>query len=394
MASAASAAWPSQSGWLDSSVVRWIEKRMRIQLVDPSAYTPPYDHSLAAALAQAGGDVELVTSRFAYGAAPSPDGYRVKELFYRRALGGPSSRFRLATKLVQHVPDMLALRRHAAGADVVHFQWLTVQPVDRHLLPRRPVVLTAHDLLPREPRPFQVRAQRRLYDAVDAVVTHSAYGRRRLVEELGVAEAKVRVIHHGAFEYLADVPAGELPAELGATDSPVVLFFGLLRPYKGVDVLLEAWRSRPDEAELWIVGRPRMDIGPLRAAAPPGVRWVTRFVSEPELRACFRRADVVVLPYLRTDRLDFSGVLATALAFGKPVVVSDVGGFAEVAAVEAARLVPPGDPAALAEALGSLLGDAGQRHRLAEGARAAAGDAYSWRRAAELTLSLYRELVG
>ncbi len=73
--------------------------------------------------------------------------------------------------------------------------------------------------------------------------------------------------------------------------------------------------------------------------------------------ACFRRADVVVLPYLRTDRFDFSGVLATALAFGKPLVLSDVGGFSEVAQAGAARLVPPGDAEALAERWTSLLSD-------------------------------------
>ena len=59
-----------------------------------------------------------------------------------------------------------------------------------------------HDLLPREPRPGQARAQRRLYGRVDAVVVHSNYGRRQLVERLGVDSAKVHVIPHGAFDYL------------------------------------------------------------------------------------------------------------------------------------------------------------------------------------------------
>src|SRR5579864_4989139 len=364
---------------------------MHVQVVDPSAFTPPYDHALCAALARAGVDVELVTSRFAYGAAPAPDGYRIEDLFYPHALGAPASRLRLASKLVQHVPNMLALRHHAELADVVHFQWLTVQPVDRHLLPHRPVVLTAHDLLPREPRPLQVAAQRRLYRAVNAVVTHSEYGRRRLIDELGVAGEKVRVIHHGAFDHLAAEPVEELPRELAASGAPVVLFFGLLRPYKGVDVLLRAWESvgAGREAELWIVGRPRMSLDRLRASSPTGVRWVTRFVSDPELAACFRRAEIVVLPYLRTDRLDFSGVLATAMAFGKPALISDVGGFAEVAQTGAAHLVPPGDAEALGEALMSLLDDDEQRERLAQGARDAAAGAYSWRRAAELTLALY-----
>src|SRR5581483_9955577 len=146
---------------------------MRAHIVDPSAFTPPYDHALASALARVGAQVELITSRFSYGSVPEPDGYRVQELFYRRALGGwagPGSRARLAGKLLEHVPDMVRYRTVARAADVVHFQWLAVQAVDRYLLPDRPTVLTAHDLLPREPRPGQAWAQRRLYDAVDAIV--------------------------------------------------------------------------------------------------------------------------------------------------------------------------------------------------------------------------------
>src|SRR5881392_1981585 len=137
---------------------------MRIQLVDPSAFTPPYDHALAAALARVGADVELVTSRFLYGPVPREDGYRVTESFYRRtAERGLGARGRVALKLAEHVPDMLRYRRHAEQADVVHWQWLTVQPLDVHLLPRgQPRVLTAHDVLPKEPRAGQLAATRRL----------------------------------------------------------------------------------------------------------------------------------------------------------------------------------------------------------------------------------------
>ena len=368
---------------------------MRVHLVDPSAFTLPYDHALAVALAGAGADVELITSRFAYGEPPTPDGYAIRELFYRRAPGVPGSRARLAAKLVEHVPDMLRYRAVAAGsADVVHFQWLPIQAIDRWLLPRRPTVLTAHDLLPREPRPGQVRFQRSLYDAVDAVVVHSKYGRGQLVDELGVDPRKVRVIHHGAFKHLTlqerELP---LPGELAGVREPVVLFFGLLRPYKGVEVLLDAWRGI-EGAELWIVGRPRMPIEPLRARAPANVRFVPRYVSDAELPAFFRRAEVVVLPYSRTERFDQSGVLATALAFGRPTVVSDVGGFGEVASAGAARLVPPDDRDALRDAIAALLADPQEREGLAWGAMTAASGPYSWQEAAAQTLALYRELVG
>ena len=173
----------------------------------------------------------------------------------------------------------------------------------------------------------------------------------------------------------------------------VVLFFGLLRPYKGLDVLFDAWRGI-DGAELWIVGRPRMPIEPLQVRAPANVRFVPRYVSDAELPAFFRRADAVVLPYSRTERFDQSGVLATALAFGKPTVVSDVGGFGEIAAAGAARLVPPSDPGALHVELKRLLNDPQERAGLARRALAAASGPYSWQEASGQTLALYRELVG
>jgi glycosyltransferase involved in cell wall biosynthesis len=367
---------------------------MRVHVVDPSAFTPPYDHALCSALAAAGVEVELVTSRFAYGAVPAPAGYARRELFYRGASGAPGSRRRRASKLLGHVPDMVRYRRLArTEAAVVHFQWLDVQWLDRWLLPERPTVLTAHDVLPRESRPGQAAAQRRLYDAVDALVAHSEYGRAQLVDRLGVAPDKVHVIPHGAFEHLTRQPHElSLPDELARVEAPVVLFFGLLRPYKGLDVLLEAWRGI-EGAELWIVGRAMMPLAPLRAAGGDSVRFVTRFVSDLELPAFFRRADVVVLPYTRTERFDQSGVLATALAFGKPVVASDIGGFGEVAAKAAAKVVAPGDPAALRVALRELLGDPVARDVLADAARRAAAGPFSWSEAARRTVALYETLL-
>jgi glycosyltransferase involved in cell wall biosynthesis len=274
----------------------------------------------------------------------------------------------------------------------VHFQWLTVQPLDVHLLPRaKPLVLTAHDVLPREPRRGQLAAQRRLYERVDAVVVHSEHGRRRLVGGLGLDPSRVHVIAHGAFEHLTRVEQTRpLPPDLARVEKPVVLFFGLLRPYKGLDVLLDAWRSLDPDAELWIVGNPRMDIAPLRAAAPPSVRWVPRFIADDELPAYFERADLVVLPYREIDQ---SGVLFTALAFGSPLLLSDVGGFAEVAAQGAAALVPPADPDALADEMGALLADPTRREALAAAARQAAATTYSWDTIAQRHLELYRQLV-
>lgn len=364
---------------------------VRIDVVDPSAFTPPYDHALCDALGRAGMDVRLQTSRFGYGSVPVPECYERVERFYRVAGGAPGSRQRMAAKLVQHVPDMREYRRAAAEADVVHFQWLAVQPLDVRLLPvERPLVLTAHDVLPREPRRGQRAAQRRLYERVDAVVVHSEHGRERLVEVLGIAPEKVHVICHGAFHHLTHVPGERpLPRELAAVSKPVVLCFGLLRPYKGIDVLLEAWHEITG-AELWIVGMPRMDITQLRGSAAPTVRWISRFIPDEEVASYFRRADLVVLPYREIDQ---SGVLATALAFGVPLLLTAVGGFPEVAARGAAALVQPDDPAALAAELHRLLGDPGARARIAEAARIAVDRSYDWDVIARQHVELYEQLV-
>ncbi len=356
----------------------------RVHIVDPSAFTPPYDHALAAALARGGAEVELITSRFAYGEVPEPDGYAMRQLFYRRSLGAPGSALRRYRKLAAHVPDMLRYRHAALAADVVHFQWLTVPVLDVHLLPDRPLVLTAHDLLPREPRPGQVAAQRRLLERVDAVIVHSEYGRARLIGGLGIPAAKVHVVHHGA---LHPGTPHALPAELADDGRPVVLLFGLLRPYKGLETLLAAWRGIA-AAQLWIVGRPMMELPPV----PADAMLVPRFVTAGEGAALIRRADIVVLPYTRTERFDQSGVLATALGAGRPAVLSDIGGFPEIAATGAARLVPAGDSGALRDVLAELIDDPAARQRMSAAAAAAAAGPYSWDEAAQRTRALYERL--
>jgi glycosyltransferase involved in cell wall biosynthesis len=378
---------------------------MRVQVVDPSAYSPPYDRSLCAALARAGADVELVTSRFLYGPVPPANGYRVNEAFYRRAAErGLDAPARRAFKLGEHFADMVRYRRHSRSADVVHYQWLTMPGLDWALLAAPSRRHGARDRAGRPPQVFTfherpahglvgMARERRLLSRMDAVVAHSEHAARRVRDDLGFRR-RVTIIPHGALDYLTRLAdEAPLPAELAAVDRPVVLCFGLIRPHKGVDVLLEAFRSVPD-AELWVVGMPRMSLAPLRqlAAHLPGrVRFVPRFLPDSEVPGYFRRADLVVLPHLNAEQ---SGVLHIALAFGKPLVLSAVGGFPEVAERDgAARLVPPGDAAALASALNELLGDEAKRRTLAEAAASAAAGAYSWDAIATRTLDLYRSLV-
>jgi glycosyltransferase involved in cell wall biosynthesis len=358
---------------------------VRVHLIDPSGDVMPYDHALAGALARRGLDVELVTSHFVHGTPPVPQGYTVDESFYRLAtlLGDRAPGRRRAVKLAEHVPDMLRYRRRAAGADVRHFQWLPLERIDAHLLPAaRPRVLTMHNVIRRE------AVDRRLADKMDAVIVHTRHG----AELLG-GGANVHVIPHGAFEHLTrQADERPLPTELAEVERPVVLYFGVVRPYKGVDVLVEALQQ-VEGAELWVVGRPLgVSMERLRRLAPPGrVRFVERYVTDAELPAFFRRADVVALPH---RNVDVSGVLFAGLAFGKAMVMSDVGGFRELVADHGAGLlVPPGDADALAAAISRLLANPEERRRLEERAAAAASGPYSWDRIAEQTNAVYERVL-
>lgn len=333
---------------------------MRVLLADPPAFTPPYDDELAAALARAGADVELVTSRFRFAPLPPPAGYRRSELFYplssrlfRR------SPLRIPLKLLEHPVGMARLARREA--DVVHVQWLAVPELDRFLLRRRgPTVFTAHDLLPRRTA-RKVELWRRVYRRFDRVVVHSERGRERLAD-IGVPADRVRVIPHPVFR--SDVRRGG--------DGRTALFAGLIRPYKGLEDAAEAVK-RVEGARLLVAGD--------RAG----------FVSAEEIDRAHGEATVAVFPY--RPEIDQSGALLRALGAGVPAVVYDVGGLPEpVRAFGAGRVVPAGDVQALAEALRELLDDEGALAEARAGAERAR-ETLTWDAAAAAHLDLYRELL-
>lgn len=312
-------------------------------LVDPASATPPYDHGLARALARRGHTVDLLTSPFPFGPVPSPDGYRRDEVFLplsgRILRGRPRSRLRFPLKALEYFPSAarLSQRLRELEPDVVHVQWLPLPRLDLRWLRRvaAPTVFTAHHALPREAG-VDTELRKRLYELVDRIVVHS----RRAVDEvaaLGVAREKIVHIPHPVFE------GPELEPPSGRT----LLFFGLLRDYKGLDVLLRALDDLPD-VRLVVAGDP---VDP-----PPRderVEWRLGFLPDEEIEQLLREAAAVVLPYRRTDA---SGVLATALGRGRPAVVSDVGALGEtVRDFDAGEVVPPGDAAALAAACARLL---------------------------------------
>jgi glycosyltransferase involved in cell wall biosynthesis len=348
---------------------------MRVVLADPPAFTPTYDHELAAALARAGADVELVTSRFRFGEAPAPDGYTRTELFYPLSSRlFQRSPLRLPLKLAEHPFGLAALR--AQRGDVLHLQWL-VPEIDRVLLrPQAPSVFTAHDLLPRRTAAKR-DLWRRLLGRFDRVVVHSERGR----ETLGDLGVDAQVIPHPVF------PSDPERHDDGRT----VLSFGVIRPYKGLGDAIEAVR-RAGDARLVVAGDPLEPMEPYRAAANGlEVDWRLGYLPQADVDRALGEATVAIFPY--RPELDQSGALLRALGAGVPAVAYDVGGVAEpVRTFGAGAVVPAGDVDALATALTSLLSDPEALERARAGARRAR-DELTWDASARAHLALYREIA-
>jgi glycosyltransferase involved in cell wall biosynthesis len=391
-------------------------KPLRVLLVDPNANTPPYDRALAQALAAAGCQVELLTSRFLYEELPPPTGFALNERFFQAATSRLSSRLGLAgnpaarrlMKAAQYPVDWqialgdLARRR----PDVVHIQW-AFQPELDLLFWRRvralkiPLVYTVHNLVPHGASPGDAARYGRLYRAADALVVHSQRSAQALHDGWGIPPERIAVVPMGPMlEDWPALPREEARAQLGLpADAELILFAGLIEPYKGLEDLIAAFMqvaARRRRARLVIAGKPNEPFAPyeqrLRTFSLLDRTILDlRFLPEPNLAAYLCAADVVVLPYRSATS---SAMLLSARRFGCRIVATDVGDLGEVIRNgETGMLVPPSTPAAIAEAIVRLLAAPGVAAELGRDGQAEALGPAGWSEAARRTLALYHSLA-
>ena len=292
-------------------------------------------------------------------------------------------------------PDIVHLHctNHISLAYLTLLRWLGA-----------PVVSTAHVVTPHERMPLQKAVSGRIHRTSDQVIAHSEFDRTRLLEEFAVDPERVVVIPHGEYGFFDR--GGEAPGReearrglgLGPEDE-VALFFGYIREYKGLDLLLEAWPAVADArpaARLLVAGDP-VRLDPARRTELEA--WATRlgavhrfeYIPFSDVSCYFRAADVLVMPYRHISQ---SGVLFLALSLGVPVVATRVGGLSEVLRDgHSALLVPPESPAALGEALIRVLGDPELRERLARGGRRVAEE-HSWSAIAARTEAVFSGIAG
>ena len=379
--------------------VRPVDKPpLKVWLVDPSLFTAPYDAALTEGLIAAGVEPMWATRPTRRADRQELPIERTDPFFYRlvdEAAWLPSALKPIA-KGAAHLSGLVQLlwKIRRGRPDAVHFQWIVVPPLDMLAMALIrawcPLVLTVHDTVPFNGQKMSW-LQRVGHDTpmrlAHRLIVHTRAGRQALIDR-GVPSAKIAVIPHGALRLPVAAPPPVLPRDPRWT----IVLFGEVKPYKGLDVLIEALAALPAEARqqtrVVVAGRPRMDVAPLVAriaelGLQPQFDLRLQRQSEAEMAALFAEADCFVFPY---RQIDASGVYFLVKSFGKWLIASRVGIFAEgvVEGVEGA-LVPSGDVPALAAALADAI--ARRPHR------EAVQVAHAWADIGQATRELYQQAI-
>lgn len=386
---------------------------MKVAMVDASLFTGRYDDSLCAALAAAGHDVSLLGRPFRPTDAITPRGYAYVPHFFglserlRRRMGEGGA-FRAAKASEYMAAAALGPIGALAQGDIAHIQWLPFAAADRQLLRRlrkgpAALVHTVHNATPYHgdgrSTSIQGMGYGALLQAFDALIVHGAQTSEALLRQ-GVKADRIHVVPHPPMR-LAQADAAAL-AEVPDPRRIRLLFFGTIRPYKGLDLLIDAclalWRSGLD-FEVAVAGKPFVDISGLLASvreAGFGDRLIADlgFLTEERLDAHLRKADILVFPY---RHIDSSGAFLSALHYGKAMVASDTGmfpmlppGYDKKPAVTMAKA---GNVPALERALRPLIESADVRAEAGQRAIDLCERLGSWEETARRTTQVYQEAM-
>ena len=377
--------------------------RNSVWQIDSAHLTPYYNLALCSALAQANWNVYYATSTSIYNSALSyPSNFETHFFYFpqkdtSRLLFHPIVWRVLRTlnypfghrKLLQSIAN--------TPQTLVHLQWARLPFFDlcliRHLHQIGiPVVYTAHDIDPLFNHAFDLS---RIYTRVDAIIVHSEANRSKLLQRYPSLIGKtIRVIPHLAPNWAVPMDSNRAEARLRlglAANVPVILFFGSNRSYKGFDVLLEAFsHARRILPDLWLLVAGKFENSlDVSSFTERQILIEPNYIPADCVWIYHLAADVAVLPYRQISQ---SGELITAMSFGLPVIVTDVGGIAETMKGNG-WVVPPGDPVVLADAIVDAFSSDSRLHSLSILSREIVRDNHSPDLIAQQTIALYSELI-
>ena len=368
-----------------------------VLLVDQFCCVPYYNSYLAAALSRIGIDVRLASVNYHYdpdyfpqsgvhrdpGLTEMVSGWRIPWAFVRRPLRVlelMANTLSLALKIWRSRPDILhvqylALAERGYGVELWLLRWARRLGI--------PIVYTVHNVLPQDTGDRLRPLYQRVYRLADILVCHTDAARAQLLAEFGVPPDRAVVIPHGPLFHDMDRPTpAQARQRLGLGSTVMFLCHGGIKPYKGIEFLLEAWRlvvAERSDVTLVVAGPGEEHyLDSIRRLVTElgledSVRLDFRFAPADELPVFFQAADALLYPY---KEITASGALMTGLTFAKPVIASRLPAFEEILGDSgAAVMVPYGDTAALAGAIVELADRPDERVRLAQAAgRIIAGD--------------------
>jgi len=258
-------------------------------------------------------------------------------------------------------------------SDVVIFEWWTSSVVHMFLAllllsgGKSRIIIEFHEVV--DPLEYAILPLRMYAKAMGRIIrrnasrfiVHSEHDRELIASQYRIHTSQIAVIPHGLYDQYPVLSKEECKSKLGVRGKFVLLFFGLLRPYKGVSHLIQAFEKLPssiqEETVLIIAGEAWEDqesLGRIKNS-PVSDRIIleNRYISDENIPVFFSAADLLVLPYTRASQ---SGVAHIGIAYGLPILATRVGGLVEsLGSYAGTRFTTPGDDDGLTEAIKDLI---------------------------------------
>lgn len=380
---------------------------MKISILDPSGFSLPYDNYLCASLAETNNSVFFYTRPFRKtDDLFENDLFISKRIYYKQAEllreNGYSEYIYNTFKVFNHIHSTVDMYKDSKvlRPDVIHYQWLPIPLIDYLWLEKlrkiAPLIITVHDTKPFHGSPTSKFQLLRWLDSIkrfDAVIVHTKYSKEQLVVK-GIDQSKVYIVPHGLFNYMSP----KVDNVYKTNKKLQILYFGIIKPYKGIDILLRAYAKLSvnirENSTLVVCGYPKMDMKYLLQLAKKlqlnNINWDLRYIPSKELNAIFYSADIIVFPY---REIDASGALMAALPFKKPIIASDIGCFNELLSEGVhAYLVPVENVDALSEALAKLLSSQLLREKMSTNICELVDTYPTWHDIAKMTIQVYKKV--
>ncbi len=294
--------------------------------------------------------------------------------------------------------------------NIIHIQWLRFDFIDGVLFPNiskllgHKVVYTAHDVVPHDDDTSLNRFIFKLiYRSQNYIVVHTNYIRDRIINEFHINPGKIRVIKHGIYklEKEPEVNPEKYKKMLGISeDEYVLLFFGIITGYKGLDLLADSLDMLKEETKmpvrLIVAGRVQKGFEEemeylKKERLTEGVDFYLRFIEEEEVNQLFGATDLTVLPYREASQ---SGVMFMSYTHGVPVVAPELGGFPDdIVEGENGFLFKTNDELSLKDMILKANSKWGVNNReIRRNIIQLTSGKYKWEKSAEELIEIYKDL--